>query len=131
MLGQSRQHPHGRGPLSQVRRQRFFDGQERLIDSILRHPGTSVFIAHWPDDENLILGWVCGWPGAHALHMVYTSGNWRERGIATKLMSQCFGDDFRGPGLAMTQWTRLVPAYRERWRLEYDPFLLNEMNRGA
>jgi GNAT superfamily N-acetyltransferase len=131
-LGQSRKNPHGNGDMSRVRRSDYFDGQERLIDAIFRHPATVVRVACSPEDESFIWGWVCAAPAARLLHFVYVSSGhttddvpiFRKQGIATRLMGEVFGEAFKRERLTLTHWTRVAPCYRERWMLNYNPFPL-------
>lgn len=130
-LGQSRKCPHGNSDMSRVRRGDYFDGQERLIDAIFRHPSTVVRVACSPEDESFIWGWVCAAPSLRLLHFVYTSSGhcedepiFRQQGIATRLMREVFGEEFKRERLTLTHWTRVVPCYRERWLLGYNPFPL-------
>jgi hypothetical protein len=128
VLGQCREHPRGVGPLATMDRDEFFQQQQGLIERVLDYPSTTLLVAHWPGEEEHILGYVCGWRDERVLHFIFTSnaveGLYRRENIATRLMRQLFGEPFPGGRISITCWTRLVPAYREKWRLDYNPFLL-------
>lgn len=123
LLGASESNPRGVGPLAAMRRGRYFEAQDALIERILAAPGTVVTVAASPEAVGHVLGWVCGAPGLRMLHFLYVSHSFRRFGLASTLIRSVFGAVGVDP-IAATQWTRVLPCYFEKWRLEYDPFAL-------
>lgn len=72
------------------RDQTWRDGKE-FVRSILRRPGIIVRVAHVPDDEDAILGWVCLEPPAGPLeacvHFAYVRNTARKLGIFKSLVA--------------------------------------------
>jgi hypothetical protein len=123
-LGLARSRPRGFGPLSQMDAGDYYRGQEQVIDGILRGPETRVLVAHDPGDVEFILGWVCAEP-PRVLHFVYTSANYRRERVASRLMSEMFGEKFRVAGIEVSHWTRVLPCYYATWGLKYNPYVLH------
>jgi hypothetical protein len=123
VLGVSRSTPRGVGPLSQMKRGRYFDAQERLIDQILGLPTTKTMIATTKDSPDHVIGWIVADPSLCLLHLVYVSHNLRRFGVGSSLMRSVFAD-LGSKTITATHWTRVLPCYFEKWRLEYDPFVL-------
>jgi GNAT superfamily N-acetyltransferase len=118
--GMSRDQRHGTSHMSLVEPRTYFREQAKVIDAILGHPETSVLVACW---EDLIVGWVCGAPERRLLHFVYVNHLYRREGNASLLMRAMF-DELGKKTVTVTHWTRVLPHYRLRWKLEYNPFEL-------
>lgn len=68
-----------------VRRDVFFDYQQRLIEALLRRPKTQVLVACQYNDADLIFGYLVGEP-PRILHWVYVKKPFRNSGIMARLI---------------------------------------------
>lgn len=79
-----------------------------------------------PTDPGLVYGWICGAVlqpvGLQILHMVYVRSMYRQRGVATVLLSHLFPDLGRRP-IHLTHWTRAARYHQARWQLKHNPYL--------
>jgi len=123
-FGLSRGRPHGFGPLGQMHRNDYFNGQLSLIQDLLRRPESRVLVATLPDTTDHPVAWLCGAPGECQAHFLYVFATWRREGVATQLMEAMFGTDFRSKNITMTHWTRVLPCYYQKWGVKYNPYAL-------
>lgn len=123
MLGVSDANPRGLGPLAKMNRGRYFAAQKDLIGRILAAPGVVARVAAPPDAPEHVMGWICAAPELRILHFLYVSHSYRRFGLASALIHGVFDGIGVNP-VSATQWTRVLPCYFEKWRLEYDPYLL-------
>lgn len=125
-LGQGRARPRGLGPLSTMRRSAYFDGQATLVGRLLRNPSTQMQVACDAAHPDFLVGWCCYSPEQRLLHFLYVWGLHRQRGYGAQLMEASFARLGELP-ITVTHWTRVMPFYRAKWRLEYNPFVLYEV----
>jgi len=70
----------------EVPRQVYFDAQRKVIARLLAK--STTYVAHWPEDDDALYGFVCGVPDRPktTLHYVYVKQVFRREGIAKELI---------------------------------------------
>jgi hypothetical protein len=105
----------------QVRHGNYRKGQARIIDHLLR--GANVLMASAPGGGS-DMGWVCYEQkgGDFILHYIYVRSTFRRNGIATALLRHA-GCDVGAQPITCTHWTDIMPRYRQKWQLNYNPYI--------
>ena len=67
-----------------IKREIFFPNYRVVIDSIINNPSTSIRVACFNEDENLILGYSISC--FDVLHYVYVKGAYRKQGLGKSLL---------------------------------------------
>lgn len=120
---QTKEQPHGQYPLSRIPSKWYYDGQRRVISRIV-DSGATLTVACNPEHHEQIYGWVCCLPN-YCLHFVSVRKLWRGMKVASRLMEASFCD-FKKEPIIYTHHTRFAERLRRRWKLVYNPYIVQE-----
>jgi GNAT superfamily N-acetyltransferase len=88
-----------------------------------------VRVACHPEKHFVIYSYACAGltlDGRQVIHMVFTRGDWRGRGLASELLNDVL-PHFRSAPTFYTHNTRTVRKLERPWRLTFHPYLLQEL----
>jgi GNAT superfamily N-acetyltransferase len=92
----------------------YWQQHHKLVERLMRD--TTVLVAGWAEDDNVIAGFACG-DSPTTVHYVWVETEWRGRGVARRLIEQVLGVVARD--VVCTHDSRR--ALPEGWR--YDPYV--------
>lgn len=102
----------------------YWQEHRSLVASILQRDTARAKVAHYADDDKLLLGFVVyEVTDRPIVHYIYVKGIWRKARIGTKLVRNMKLEAGEGPYWA-SHWTRFSPVIKEGMGLaiEYNPY---------
>lgn len=105
----------------------YFDNHKLILANIL--DTAKVDVMHANESEDDIVGYIVYHPQHQAvnLHYVYIKQIYRDLGFASRLIRNAVGSS---PHRFCTHATDAFPAFRDRFKISYDPYLLFNYVRG-
>lgn len=121
--GDGRRQP--RPPLGEMEPPTYRAMQRILIARLL--PRSTVTIAANPEDYPWhIFGWACvEAQGSPILHYIFVKKDLRGAGVASGLLSNILGEQFKQETLWCSHWTGHMARLRLPWKLQFNPYVLN------
>ena len=108
-------------PFSTMGPEVFREHVQRVVLSLLHR--APPIIAACPDYPSQVYGFLCGEAERGVMHFLYVRSTWRQGGVATTLLRVLF-PDLGNQRLWITYPARAVRYHADRWRLEYNPYMV-------